>query len=299
MVDPGQRSHAPADTGGARTACPPGLAQPVAGTCRPGRRSGRRGRPAVGTARLSPARSLAARRGPGPDRTSRRRRPVFLRGAAGPARCWPLYRRRGGQLRLQAAPPGSGHQRAPGDVPPGHWRGVSRPHAVGRRVAAGRVAASGRGADRSPLVGGSHGTRRAGLHRRAAALCGVPPRTRLLLAEGGTPARRRTARGAALRGDRPAVPGTAAGRAPRRGRARHSRPARRGSGRCRFNGRAPWTAWWRSASWTSCPTVHTRSRASPGGRPPGGGRECAHRFLLHFPERPAPSAFSSCGSPRR
>ena len=103
-------------------------------------------------------------------------RSAVVRGAAGAARYRPLHRRRGRQLRLQAALPGPRHQRAPGDVPPGHRRGVSRPHAVGRRMAAGRVAASRRAADRGPLVGGRDGTRRAGLHRRAAALCGVPPR---------------------------------------------------------------------------------------------------------------------------
>src|SRR5580704_15293438 len=65
------------------------------------------------------------------------------------------------------------------------------------------------------MVGGRHGTRRAGLHRRPAAVPELPGGSPLRVAPGWASRGRRPTAQPEVRGHRPAVPRTAAGRAPR------------------------------------------------------------------------------------
>src|SRR5580704_18164774 len=65
------------------------------------------------------------------------------------------------------------------------------------------------------MVGGRHGTRRAGLHRRPAAVPELPGGSPLRVAPGRASRGRRPTAQPEVRGHRPAVPRTAAGRAPR------------------------------------------------------------------------------------
>ena len=125
---PGQRGHAPADTGHPGTAGVAGLDATVAHPGRPGRRPARRGDPDVGPARLPPPGAAAARMRGGDRRYARRLRPVRAGHAARAARSRQLHGAGGGRVRVRPAPSGRGHQRAPVGRPGGRRRCGRRRH---------------------------------------------------------------------------------------------------------------------------------------------------------------------------
>ena len=130
------------------------LAGPLAAAGRPGRRPGGRSRPGLGAAGLPAAGHPAAPDRAGPGGAARRPGAGVAGSAPGAARHRRLHRRRGRQLRVRAAARGPGHQRAAGAGPAWRRPGTAAAQPVGRRTAAGRVAAAG-GSPRWPRAGRS------------------------------------------------------------------------------------------------------------------------------------------------
>ncbi len=228
VVGSGQRGNAAADAGEPGAARPPRLARQVAVGPRAGSGPAGRGGAAVGPARLPAARAAAARDRRHRDAAVWRADPVVPRGTARAARDRRLHRGGGGCLRLRPPARRAGHQRAPCAGQAGVRAAVPRSAAVGGGVPARGIAAACRPGRRGPLVGRRHGTRRAHLHRRAAALHRLPGRTPLRLASRRPAGGRGQARGAALRGHRPPVPRPSAGAATGIARPRKIGALRRG-----------------------------------------------------------------------
>src|SRR5262245_4033112 len=192
--------------------------------------------------------------------------------------------RRGRELRVRPAASGSGYQRAQGARQDGERPAMAGPQHHGGGGRAGALPASGAPTGCGALVGRGDGTRRPGLHGHPPTVRGLPGGRRLRVAAGGQPGRPRPPWQPALPGHRPAVPGSAARRAPERGRAGTPRPHRRrlarrcparpGAGRPdqRRAGGAP-TRWLLRPAWTSMITddslLYTRGIVRDHGSGPG------------------------------
>ena len=223
----GQRDHAAADAGEPGPARLPGLARTVADARGARRRSGRRGRAAVGAARLPAPGAAPARDRHDRDRAARRPDPVDPRRAAGAAGDRRVHRRRRRRFRVRPQARGPRHER-PARPDPAGIRAASSP-APQPSTAEYRFAESLLPPDPAIAARWSVAVMELGALTCTAASprCdGCPVAAQCAWLAAGRPAAEVQARRPALRGHRPAVPRPPARRPAGLARAGGARPLR-------------------------------------------------------------------------